>query len=80
MDVLKAITQTGPEGGLGYEGWISAELFSRTMESPLASCPREHARRGKESWDTLVRVMGWEGRVSGKSRPARVAMVVEAVL
>jgi 4-hydroxyphenylpyruvate dioxygenase len=57
VDVLKAITE--PEG-LGYQGWISMELFSRTMTDPSQTCPDEHARRGMESWKKLVNVMNWE--------------------
>jgi 4-hydroxyphenylpyruvate dioxygenase len=60
IDVLKAITD--PDG-LNYKGWVSFELFSRTMADPDPSCPREHARRGKESWDKLVKVMHWEDQV-----------------
>jgi 4-hydroxyphenylpyruvate dioxygenase len=60
IDVLKAITDAD---GLGYQGWISLELFSRTMADPDPSCPREHARRGIESWEKLVKVMGWENNI-----------------
>lgn len=62
IDVLKAITE-----GLGYTGWISFELFSRTMADPDASVPAEHARRGMESWRKLVTVMGWEDRIVQKA-------------
>jgi 4-hydroxyphenylpyruvate dioxygenase len=57
LEVLKAITE--PEG-LGYQGWISMELFSRTMADPLPTCPNDHARRGMDSWKKLVQVMNWE--------------------
>jgi 4-hydroxyphenylpyruvate dioxygenase len=60
IDVLKAITD--PDG-LNYKGWISFELFSRTMADPDRSCPKEHARRGIESWEKLVKVMHWEDQV-----------------
>lgn len=62
VDVLKAITE-----GLGYTGWISFELFSRTMADPDSSVPAEHARRGMESWRKLVKVMGWEDRLFQKT-------------
>lgn len=62
IDVLKAICD-----GLGYQGWISFELFSRTMADPDASVPKDHARRGMESWEKLVKVMGWEGQVKENS-------------
>jgi 4-hydroxyphenylpyruvate dioxygenase len=54
--VLKAITE---EDGLNYKGWISMELFSRTMIDPKPSTPREHAQRAMESWKKLVPYMGW---------------------
>lgn len=57
LDVLRAITE--PDG-LGYQGWVSLELFSRTMLDPSPTTPNEHARRGIESWKNLVRVMNWE--------------------
>ena len=43
--------------GLGYKGWVSLELFSRSMAEPGADVPKEHARRGRESWDKLVDIM-----------------------
>jgi 4-hydroxyphenylpyruvate dioxygenase len=57
VDILKAFT--GP-AGLGFHGWVSMELFSRTMADPDPLCPARHARRGMESWMKLLDVMGWE--------------------
>jgi len=65
IDVLKAICdpvvprREGDSPGLGYTGWISLELFSRTMADPNPDVPREHARRGRESFEKLKVVMGW---------------------
>jgi hypothetical protein len=56
VDIVEALTE--PER-LGYQGWISMELFSRTMADPIPKRPDEHARRGMESWKTLVKVMNW---------------------
>jgi 4-hydroxyphenylpyruvate dioxygenase len=39
--------------GLGYKGWISMELFSRTMADTGPDVPKEHAKRGFESWKRL---------------------------
>lgn len=61
IDVLKAITDLD---GLNFKGYISLELFSRTMADPDPACPRQHASRGIESWKKLVEVMGWEKEVS----------------
>lgn len=63
VKVLKAIVEPQGRGGLGYKGWISMELFSRTMADPRPECPEEHARRGMEAWRKLVKEMGWEGEV-----------------
>ncbi|KAK0198716.1 xylose isomerase-like protein [Armillaria mellea] len=39
---------------IGYRGWISMEVFSRTMSEPGKEVPREHAQRGTKSWKTLL--------------------------
>jgi 4-hydroxyphenylpyruvate dioxygenase len=57
IEALKAITG---EEGLGYKGWVSYELFSRTMADPSPECPMIHAQRGIESWRKLERVMRWD--------------------
>ncbi|GKT46241.1 3-dehydroshikimate dehydratase [Colletotrichum spaethianum] len=44
-DVARALIE-----GLGYKGWVSMELFSRTMSEEGAQVPVEHARRGIEAW------------------------------
>ncbi len=56
LDVVKAITE---EDGLGYEGWISLELFSRTAADPGVNVPKEHARMAIEGWRKLIETMGW---------------------
>ncbi|KAJ5355480.1 uncharacterized protein N7496_012692 [Penicillium cataractarum] len=48
VDIAKVIFQR-----LGYEGWVSLELFSRTMADPGPQTPREHAMRGSKSWKRL---------------------------
>ncbi|KAH8701359.1 3-dehydroshikimate dehydratase [Phaeosphaeriaceae sp. PMI808] len=45
MDVSKAIIT-----GLGYTGWISMELFSRSMSEPGIEVPAAHARRAAAAW------------------------------
>ena len=55
MEVAKAIIT-----GLGYKGWVSMELFSRTMSEPGADVPAEHARRGGEAWRFVKnQINGW---------------------
>ncbi|EAW07693.1 sugar phosphate isomerase/epimerase family protein [Aspergillus clavatus NRRL 1] len=46
---------------LGFEGWVSLELFSRTLADPDPSVPEAHARRGYESWRKMVEVLELEG-------------------
>ncbi|KAL2268192.1 hypothetical protein VTJ83DRAFT_3038 [Remersonia thermophila] len=58
--------------GIGYEGWVSLELFHRRMEDKDPSVPEELARRGATSWVKLQKDMGLE---KGKVR----AIVTRAV-
>ncbi|KAJ5177987.1 uncharacterized protein N7500_000686 [Penicillium coprophilum] len=39
--------------GLGYKGWVSMELFSRTMAAEGQNVPDQHAQRGIASWKKL---------------------------
>jgi 4-hydroxyphenylpyruvate dioxygenase len=48
MNILKTILVD-----LGYTGWVSMELFSRTMSDPGDDVPRDHARRGMLAWEKL---------------------------
>ncbi|KAI0906052.1 xylose isomerase-like protein [Ustulina deusta] len=43
--------------GLGFEGWVSMELFHRRMADTDAVVPKELASRGATSWAKLVRDM-----------------------
>lgn len=43
---------------LGYRGWVSMELFSRTMWDPQATVPSEHAQRGINAWNKLQTELG----------------------
>lgn len=55
---------------VGFDGWVSMELFSRTLADPDPRTPAEHARRGIESWRTLrrrVSKLGAEQRGGGSS-------------
>lgn len=38
---------------LGFEGWVSMELFSRSMSDPDPSVPKSHAQRGIAAWNKL---------------------------
>ncbi|KAI4594531.1 3-dehydroshikimate dehydratase [Pestalotiopsis sp. 9143b] len=52
VEISKAIFQ-----GLGYEGWVSLELFNRRMSEQDKNVPRELASRGAASWVKLVQDM-----------------------
>lgn len=39
---------------VGFRGWVSMEVFSRTMLDPDPATPRAHAERGIRSWKTLL--------------------------
>lgn len=54
----RALLDPVHEGGLGFEGWVSMELFSRTMAEQHKTVPDEHARRGAESWKKLSKDLG----------------------
>lgn len=62
IKVLKAFVDPPPRG-LGYKGWVSLELFSRTMAESGDQVPMVHARRGLESWNRVVQAMGWEHEI-----------------
>ncbi|CAG7995009.1 unnamed protein product [Penicillium olsonii] len=47
-DVARAIIS-----GLGYKGWVSMELFSRTMSDKGENVPDLHAQRGIVAWEKL---------------------------
>ncbi|KKK20230.1 hypothetical protein ARAM_004884 [Aspergillus rambellii] len=42
---------------LGFEGWVSLELFSRTCADPDPITPALHAQRGMESWRKVVQAL-----------------------
>lgn len=43
--------------GLGYTGYVSMELFSRTMADPDPKVPHEHAVRGMRSWNRVTEAL-----------------------
>lgn len=46
--------------GLGFDGWVSLELFNRRMSEDGAEVPEELAWRGAVSWNKLVEDLGLE--------------------
>ncbi len=58
--------------GLGFQGWVSLELFNRRMADEGAEVPEELARRGAISWRKLQEDMGLKTE-KAKPRVERVA-------
>ncbi|KAF7590050.1 hypothetical protein BBP40_003303 [Aspergillus hancockii] len=52
---------------IGFVGWVSLELFSRTLADPDPATPRIHARRGVESWKKLVSTLKLNTEASSSS-------------
>jgi 4-hydroxyphenylpyruvate dioxygenase len=42
---------------IGFEGWVSMELFSRTLADLDPRTPEQHAKRGMESYKKLVQML-----------------------
>lgn len=60
LDIARAIFDD-----LGYRGWVSLELFNRTLADPDPFTPVDHARRGMESYRKLGRFLKWDGMEEG---------------
>ena len=54
LQITKAIVDPVP-AGLGYAGYLSMELFSRSTQETNKSVPEQHAQRGSESWQKLLK-------------------------
>jgi 4-hydroxyphenylpyruvate dioxygenase len=39
---------------VGYQGWVSMEMFSRHLKVPDAETPSKYAARGAASWDKII--------------------------
>lgn len=57
LPIVKALLE---KEGLGFEGWVSFELFNRSMADPSPDVPHEHARRAGESWKKLTQDADFE--------------------
>ncbi|KAJ9109011.1 hypothetical protein QFC21_000337 [Naganishia friedmannii] len=40
---------------MGWRGWVSMEVFNKSMESPSPDVPELHAERGTKSWHKLLK-------------------------
>lgn len=47
---------------LGYKGFVSMELFSRTMSEAGEGVPEEHSRRGALAWKIFEKRLGLNGK------------------
>ncbi|GFF44049.1 3-dehydroshikimate dehydratase [Aspergillus udagawae] len=61
LDVARAFFE------LGFEGWVSLELFSRTLADPDPATPEKHAVRGWRGWRKLVEALKLEVSTSPSS-------------
>lgn len=52
LEVVKAFVD------FGFQGWVSLELFNRSLAERDPRVPESHAKRGIESWRKLVRRLG----------------------
>lgn len=66
--ILKAILVD-----LGFQGWVSAEMFNKSLIEPGSHVPAEHAQRAAESWQKIVRDFGLFGEPNNTSRPDKAA-------
>jgi 4-hydroxyphenylpyruvate dioxygenase len=73
LEIFEVITKE-----VGYTGYVSFELFSRTMTEAGDHVPEEHARRGEASWGKLVEYMGWnEWKIEGVEGKRNTVVVEE---
>ncbi|KAK0112024.1 hypothetical protein ONS96_001285 [Cadophora gregata f. sp. sojae] len=71
LDVLRTICDE--KEGLGYKGWISMELFNRSLLKEDPNVPIEHAERAMKSWRRIVKAMGWEDKIEPEVAPRKVS-------
>ena len=74
LEILRVITEE-----VGYTGYVSFELFSRTMNETGERVPEEHARRGEVSWGKLVEYMRWNAEKLDQVKEKEVEVVVEEI-
>lgn len=55
--------------GLGFQGWVSMELFNRSMADPSPSTPEDHAKRGAAAWWKMVEEIGLDIRDEAVDSP-----------
>jgi 4-hydroxyphenylpyruvate dioxygenase len=72
-EILKAILHD-----LGYKGWLSFELFNRSMADPSPETPAEHARRGAEAWEKMTSDLELNGCVAADSAVGVASSTVKA--
>ncbi|KAL1847173.1 hypothetical protein Plec18170_008737 [Paecilomyces lecythidis] len=50
LEIARAVTN-----GIGFSGWVSMEIFSRTTRDDRPIVPSEHAARAARSWDRMIK-------------------------
>ena len=56
VQITSVIVQPAPDG-LGFEGWLSMELFSRSTQDEQPCVPEQHAYRGSQAWEKLQKAL-----------------------
>lgn len=64
---------------LGFRGWVSAELFNRSLTDADASVPAAHAQRAAESWRKIEEDFQLNGR-NGTSLNSQLSPTARAQL
>jgi 4-hydroxyphenylpyruvate dioxygenase len=71
-DILRAILVD-----LKFDGWISAELFNKSLADPSPTVPQDHAHRAAIAWEKIVADFGLNKRIA---QPMNLAEAVRAQL
>jgi 4-hydroxyphenylpyruvate dioxygenase len=67
VKIAKALFDTG------FEGWVSLELFSRTLANPDPDTPEQHSKRGIRSWKKLVKTLNLATTARAKDKPPNLS-------
>lgn len=65
---------------LGYSGWVSAELFNKSLTEADPSVPASHAQRAAQSWQKIVEEFNLAGRQNSSNRAIAASPAARAQL
>ncbi|GFF50579.1 3-dehydroshikimate dehydratase [Aspergillus udagawae] len=55
LEILQTVVK------MGWTGWLSYEIFSRTLAGPNPKTPEMHAARASRSWSNVTAFLGQSG-------------------